>query len=138
MLKKVEKEVEKEFSSIKKAEEKVLFRLFGFKIKKKLIFSIILGLFVFIMGTNKIDALHSLGKHISWPVLLITFLFCSLFLFLTVIRKKPSYYLKQALLVFLVISLVLGLLITFGFTLSDILFLSLITTAVSLAIFDIF
>jgi len=139
MFKKLEKEVEREVSAVVKDEEKVIFQINGFKVRKKLIFSILLSIVVFVVGLDKIESLRDAGLRTYGWVLAITFLLCSIFLFFTVIRKDPRRYLKQVCIVFISLSVGFGILAFFeGFSVFDVFFLSMIITAVSLSIYDIF
>ena len=56
--KKIEKVVKKEEKALKKEEEKIVFTFYGYKVKKKLLSSIMLGFLVFVIGMSKVESLH--------------------------------------------------------------------------------
>ena len=146
MLRKFEKEVKKEVGAIKHGlgviradEEKVVFTLGNFKVRKKLFFSILLSIIVFTIGIGKVESLIGEGFHTSPLVVLLTFAFCSIFLLIAVIRKSPRHHLKQLGKVFVALTMLCSALVFLGeFNFADVLFISMITTTVSLLIYDTF
>ena len=139
MLRKLGKEVEKEVEHLRKDEEKVLATVRGFKVRKKLIFSLLLSIFVFVIGFQKIDSMRIAGHSVAPIVVLITVVLCGFFLGLTVIRKDPERYLKQAGKVFAALFVLFCIIfLLMGFSIFDVLFLSIIITTVALSIYDTF
>ena len=137
--KKIEKVVIKEGKALKKEEEKVVFNFYGYKVKKKLISSIMLGFLVFVIGMSKVESLHEVGKNVSPVIVLVTFVVCSAFLLLTVIKKNIKKYTNQIVIMFIVIIIFLRIItINSMYSSNDILFVSLITTTVASAIYDLF
>ncbi|MBU0536613.1 MAG: hypothetical protein KKE20_06615, partial [Nanoarchaeota archaeon] len=79
-------QVKKELEIIRKKEEKIVFRVGRFKVRRKLFFSILLSVLVAVMTFNKVRVLHESGQSISNIMLAITSLVCFVSLYLAIIR----------------------------------------------------
>ena len=130
---------QKEVKELSKEEEKVVFTIHKFKVKKKLFFSFFLSILVAAIGFSKIDSLISIGKHITPIIMLVTAVICLGFLGLAVIRKHPKRYTKQIVTVLIILFIVfrLATLMT-GYSTLDILFTSMLVTTIGVSIYDIF
>lgn len=129
----------RELSAIDKDEEKVIFTIHKFKVRKKLFFSALLTMMIMMIGINKVSSLRALDIHISPTFLLLTFLVCSIFITYTVMRKNWNYYRKQISMIGIGM-VVLTLIFSWNeaFSIVDVLFVSIIATTVAAAIYDIF
>lgn len=136
--KKIERAVVKEEKALKKEEEKVVFTAYGFKVRKKLFFSVMMGILVAVIGLNKVESLHEVGKHVSPAVVIAALAVCIIFLFLTVIRKNISLYTKQISILFVVLLIGFRILTLKSlYSSNDLIFVASIVTTVASAIYDV-
>lgn len=129
----------KVIKDIEKDEEKVVFKIHKFKVRKKLFFSMILTIMIMMIGISKVESLHEINEHVSLLVLLITFCLCFTFIFFTVMRKNLSFFSKQISLIFISLLFLVWLFtLNSKFNMFDISFVSIIATTVAAAIYDLF
>jgi len=91
------------------------------------------------VGLQKVESLHEIKAHVSLLVLLVTLIVCSIFLFLTVVKKNMSFYIKQISFIFIGLLLFLWLFtLNQNYNLNDIVFVSIIVTTIAASIYDTF
>lgn len=130
--------IKKEEKEIKKEEEKVVFTIHRFKVRKKLFFSVLMGILVAAIGFTKVDSLLEVGKHISSTILAVTFIVCLVFLFLTVIRKNIKFFAKQISILFIALFVVFWIAtLKSAYNVNDLLFVTSIVTTVASSIYDV-
>ncbi|MFC1733838.1 hypothetical protein ACFL6I_26355, partial [candidate division KSB1 bacterium] len=120
---------------------KILFEIFGLKLRKKLFFSVLLGILIMVIGFSKVQSLHKINMNISVTILIITFILCLKFLFFAIIRvrKRRFYFIKQFAELFVSFMIFFWIItIRSVYSLTDLVFISMIVTSAVLLIYDVF